>query len=311
VWYVYFELSSGHTSTALRIELSEKYGSSFRLGRNVAASSAGRGDVPIEPGVCLTIPLGHSFPVSRAGSEPLAALGVTMPPWLQGSPYVYKQMGTTAGQAESERDLMTAKTVRRRVRALNRDEEGHAEMAQVVVLRAHAAGPPQVLRAFSPGQPTLQGRPSRGPRWVRIDATRQQTIRLFEAEDLAWKHVAELPSRTENRRPERPRLSRNVVPPAGRGEFFSKGHQHGIGYCQLGRYEIPFYHESGPENPSHKLNLAVEGAGRCGSEHRMLKTPSRREGLAFSLSFLIGVVAGAQAGPAECHRRARGFSDFG
>jgi len=37
--------------------------------------------VPVESGVCLTIPLGTHFQFRSLGAEPLAALGVTMPPW--------------------------------------------------------------------------------------------------------------------------------------------------------------------------------------------------------------------------------------
>jgi mannose-6-phosphate isomerase-like protein (cupin superfamily) len=37
--------------------------------------------VDIHPGVCLTIPLGTHFQFRSFGYEPLAAIGVTMPPW--------------------------------------------------------------------------------------------------------------------------------------------------------------------------------------------------------------------------------------
>ena len=37
--------------------------------------------VPVEPGVCLTIPLGTHFQFRALGEEPLDAVGVTMPPW--------------------------------------------------------------------------------------------------------------------------------------------------------------------------------------------------------------------------------------
>ena len=44
--------------------------------------------VPIEPGVCLTIPCGTRFQFRSFGDEPLAAIGVTMPPWPgQGEAY--------------------------------------------------------------------------------------------------------------------------------------------------------------------------------------------------------------------------------
>jgi mannose-6-phosphate isomerase-like protein (cupin superfamily) len=37
--------------------------------------------VALEPGVCVTIPRGTQFQFRAAGSEPLAAVAVTMPPW--------------------------------------------------------------------------------------------------------------------------------------------------------------------------------------------------------------------------------------
>jgi len=37
--------------------------------------------VPVGPGVCITIPAGTSFQFRALGDEPLAAFGVTMPPW--------------------------------------------------------------------------------------------------------------------------------------------------------------------------------------------------------------------------------------
>jgi mannose-6-phosphate isomerase-like protein (cupin superfamily) len=37
--------------------------------------------VALEPGVCLTIPVGTHFQFRASGSQPLAAVAVTMPPW--------------------------------------------------------------------------------------------------------------------------------------------------------------------------------------------------------------------------------------
>jgi mannose-6-phosphate isomerase-like protein (cupin superfamily) len=37
--------------------------------------------VAVEPGVCITIPLGTHFQFRSFGYEPLAAVGITMPPW--------------------------------------------------------------------------------------------------------------------------------------------------------------------------------------------------------------------------------------
>lgn len=35
----------------------------------------------VEPGVCVTIPVGTRFQLRARGAEPLRAVGVTMPPW--------------------------------------------------------------------------------------------------------------------------------------------------------------------------------------------------------------------------------------
>jgi mannose-6-phosphate isomerase-like protein (cupin superfamily) len=37
--------------------------------------------IALEPGVCLTIPLGTHFQFRASDSGPLAAVGITMPPW--------------------------------------------------------------------------------------------------------------------------------------------------------------------------------------------------------------------------------------
>lgn len=37
--------------------------------------------VPVERGVCVTIPLGTRFQFRACGEEPLTAIAITMPPW--------------------------------------------------------------------------------------------------------------------------------------------------------------------------------------------------------------------------------------
>jgi mannose-6-phosphate isomerase-like protein (cupin superfamily) len=37
--------------------------------------------VQLEPGLCLTIPAGTHFQFRAAPTEPIAAIGVTLPPW--------------------------------------------------------------------------------------------------------------------------------------------------------------------------------------------------------------------------------------
>jgi hypothetical protein len=49
--------------------------------------------VPVGPGVCVTIPLGTHFQFRSFGDEPLAAVGVTIPPW----PAMMRHTGLMAG----------------------------------------------------------------------------------------------------------------------------------------------------------------------------------------------------------------------
>ena len=37
--------------------------------------------VAVEPGIALTLPVGTRFQFRAIGADPLAAIGVTMPPW--------------------------------------------------------------------------------------------------------------------------------------------------------------------------------------------------------------------------------------
>jgi mannose-6-phosphate isomerase-like protein (cupin superfamily) len=78
----HFELAPGETSIAVVHRTVEEIW--FFVG--------GRGEmwraheereevVEVEPGISLTIPVGTRFQFRALGAEPLAAVGVTMPPW--------------------------------------------------------------------------------------------------------------------------------------------------------------------------------------------------------------------------------------
>jgi mannose-6-phosphate isomerase-like protein (cupin superfamily) len=78
----HFELAPGTTATAV----------SHRTVEEIWYVISGRGEmwrkqrdreevVPVHPGVSLTIPLETHFQFRSFGCEPLAAIGVTMPPW--------------------------------------------------------------------------------------------------------------------------------------------------------------------------------------------------------------------------------------
>lgn len=139
------------------------------------------------------------------------------------------------------------------------------------------AGPPQVLRAFAADKPTItqDGIGAERGTW-RIDATGQQTIRLFEVENPGVEQClltyrAELKAEALKGRAFLEMWCR--LP--GRGEFFSKGYQQAVsGTVNWARYEIPFYLKRGQKPDLIKLNLAVEGTGTVWLRNiELLKTP--------------------------------------
>ena len=78
----HFELAPGRVSRAIE----------HRTVSEIWFVLAGRGEmwrgtgdvetiVTLEPGVCLKIPVGTRFQFRSLGTEPLAVIGVTMPPW--------------------------------------------------------------------------------------------------------------------------------------------------------------------------------------------------------------------------------------
>jgi mannose-6-phosphate isomerase-like protein (cupin superfamily) len=78
----HFQLAPGLTSLAVTHRTVEEIWF-FLSGRGEMWRSQGEIEdvVPVEPGVCLTIPLGTRFQFRSLGDAPLAAIGVTMPPW--------------------------------------------------------------------------------------------------------------------------------------------------------------------------------------------------------------------------------------
>ena len=79
----HFELPPGDTSKAVTHRTVEEIWF-FLSGRGeMWRMQHGQSEeiVPVESGVCLTIPLGTHFQFRSFGAEPLVALGVTMPPW--------------------------------------------------------------------------------------------------------------------------------------------------------------------------------------------------------------------------------------
>jgi mannose-6-phosphate isomerase-like protein (cupin superfamily) len=78
----HFELAAGETSTAVRHRTVEEIWV-FLSGRGEMWRRQGAREetVAVEAGVCLTIPLGTRFQFRSLGPGPLAAVGVTLPPW--------------------------------------------------------------------------------------------------------------------------------------------------------------------------------------------------------------------------------------
>ena len=79
----HFELGPGEVSRAMRhrtvSEIWYIVGGLGRMWRH--QDGAEPREIELRPGVALTIPVGTSFQFRNTGREPLAAIGVTMPPW--------------------------------------------------------------------------------------------------------------------------------------------------------------------------------------------------------------------------------------
>jgi mannose-6-phosphate isomerase-like protein (cupin superfamily) len=78
----HFELAAGQTSIATTHRTVEEIWV-FVSGRGQMWRRQGRREeiVSVEPGVCITIPVGTHFQFRALGEHPLGAIAVTMPPW--------------------------------------------------------------------------------------------------------------------------------------------------------------------------------------------------------------------------------------
>lgn len=78
----HFELSPGRTSVAVAHRTVDEIWF-FLQGRGQMWRRLGAEEdvAEVGPGTCLTLPVGTQFQFRALGPEPLAALGVTMPPW--------------------------------------------------------------------------------------------------------------------------------------------------------------------------------------------------------------------------------------
>lgn len=78
----HFELAPGQASRAVAHRTVEEIWY-FVQGRGEMWLKAGEREevVTVDPGVCVSLPVGTHFQFRSLGAEPLAAVGVTMPPW--------------------------------------------------------------------------------------------------------------------------------------------------------------------------------------------------------------------------------------
>jgi mannose-6-phosphate isomerase-like protein (cupin superfamily) len=97
----HFELGPGRTSVAV----------AHRTVDEIWYFVGGRGEmwrhsnereevVPVDAGTCITIPVGTRFQFRTVGPDPLAAVGVTMPPW-PGDGEAYEVPGKWQGNQDS------------------------------------------------------------------------------------------------------------------------------------------------------------------------------------------------------------------
>jgi mannose-6-phosphate isomerase-like protein (cupin superfamily) len=77
-----FELAAGQVSTAVIHRTVEEIWYVLRGRGEIWRHQDTRDEVVnLEPGVCLTIPVGTRFQFRALGNGPLTVLGITMPPW--------------------------------------------------------------------------------------------------------------------------------------------------------------------------------------------------------------------------------------
>ncbi len=90
----HFELAPSQTSVAVAHRTVEEIWF-FTSGRGEMWRKLGDQEqvVPVEHGVCITIPVGTRFQFRSFGYEPLSAIGVTMPPWPEEDEEAYQVEG--------------------------------------------------------------------------------------------------------------------------------------------------------------------------------------------------------------------------
>ena len=78
----HFELAAGRASDAIRHRTVDEIWFVLSGRGDMWRSGGGREEIVVlEPGVCITIPVGTHFQFRAMHGESLKAVGVTMPPW--------------------------------------------------------------------------------------------------------------------------------------------------------------------------------------------------------------------------------------
>lgn len=78
----HFELAAGQVTRAVTHRTVEEIWYVLAGRGEMWRQQGGRAEtVALEPGVCLTIPLGTHFQFRASATQPVAAVAVTMPPW--------------------------------------------------------------------------------------------------------------------------------------------------------------------------------------------------------------------------------------
>jgi mannose-6-phosphate isomerase-like protein (cupin superfamily) len=78
----HFELAGGRASDAIFHRTVDEIWFVLSGRGEMWRRESGREDVvALEPGICVSIPMGTHFQFRATPGEPLAAVGVTMPPW--------------------------------------------------------------------------------------------------------------------------------------------------------------------------------------------------------------------------------------
>jgi len=78
----HFELAAGRASDAVHHRTVEEIWFVLSGSGEMWRKQGGREEVvALEPGICVTIPQGTHFQFRATAAAPLAAVGVTMPPW--------------------------------------------------------------------------------------------------------------------------------------------------------------------------------------------------------------------------------------